>query len=58
MTPELLIVIPETVDESDAFTTDHVHDVVEPVPPEIVGVEVFEVPKVVEIPGYEREMLG
>jgi hypothetical protein len=50
-TPELLIVIPETVDESEAFTTLHVHDDCDPVPPLIVGVEVFAVPNEVEIPG-------
>jgi hypothetical protein len=57
-TPELLIVIPETVEESETLATDHVQDEVEPVPPLIVGVEVFEVPKDVEIPGYEIEILG
>jgi hypothetical protein len=50
-TPVLLMVIPETFEESDTFTTDHVHDEVDPVPPVIVGVDVFEVPNVVEIPG-------
>lgn len=50
-TPELLIVIPETVDESDAFTIDQLHDDCEPDPPLIVGVEVFAVPNDVEIPG-------
>lgn len=51
ITPELLIVIPETVDESDAFTIDQLHDDCEPVPPLIVGVDVFAVPNEVEIPG-------
>jgi hypothetical protein len=57
-TPELLIVIPETVEESEIFTTDQLHEVVDPVPPLSVGVEVLAVPKVVEIPGYESEILG
>jgi hypothetical protein len=57
-TPELLIVIPATLEESDVLTTDQVHDEVEPVPPLIVGVEVFAVPNEVDIPGYESTMLG
>jgi hypothetical protein len=57
-TPELSTVIPETADESETLATDHVHDEVEPVPPPMVGVDVLDVPKDVEIPEYESEILG
>ncbi len=57
-TPEELMVIPLTVELSEAFTTDHVQDELEPVPPEIDGVDVFAVPKVVETLGNEREIDG
>jgi hypothetical protein len=50
-TPALLIDIPETVDESETLTIAHVQEDEDPVPPVIVGVEVFEFPKVVDIPG-------
>jgi hypothetical protein len=53
-----LIVIPLTVELSDALTTDQLHDELEPVPPEIVGVEVLAVPNVVETLGYESEIDG
>jgi hypothetical protein len=46
-----LIVIPETVEESEALATDQLHEDWDPVPPLIVGVEVFAVPKEVDTPG-------
>jgi hypothetical protein len=50
-TPEELIVIPLTVELSEVLTTDQLQEEVDPVPPEIVGVEVFADPKVVETLG-------
>jgi hypothetical protein len=50
--------MPETVEESELFLTDQVQALEDPVPPEIVGVEVFEVPNVVDIPGYEIVISG
>ena len=50
-TPELLIVIPETAEASEALPIDQAQDEVALVPPEIEGVEVCAVPNVVEIPG-------
>ena len=57
-TPELLIEIPVTAEASDALAIAQLQEDDEPVPPEIEGVEDLAVPKVVEIPGYERAILG
>jgi hypothetical protein len=52
------MVIPLTVELSEALTTAQLQEELDPVPPEIVGVEVFAVPKVVEMLGYERLIDG
>lgn len=43
-TPDELIDIPETAELSESLTIDHVQELEEPVPPEIVGVELLLVP--------------
>ena len=50
-TPDELMLIPETVAESELRAICQVQDEEDPVPPLIEGVEVLAVPKVVDIPG-------
>jgi hypothetical protein len=50
-TPDELIVIPETEEASEVFAILQLHEEVEPVPPEMDGVELLALPKVDEISG-------